>query len=162
MQPDSRILDLLKQDARLSYEQIALRLDLSVELVTEHIAWYESHNVIRGYSALIDEDNLPERSVRAVIEVSVEPERDTGFDRVARALARFSEVSDVILISGNYDLLLLVQGETLHQVADFVSSKLSPLKGVRSTRTHFLLKKYKESGISFHQEEEYERLKVTP
>lgn len=162
MQPDSRILDLLKQDSRLSFEQIAERLDLTVEAVAEGVAWFERHKVIRGYSALIDDDNLPVQRVRAVIEVSVEPERDSGFDRVARALARFNEVSDVMLISGDYDLLLVVNGDTLQDVANFVASKLSPLKGVQSTRTHFLLKKYKEAGVQFHEEEEYERLAVTP
>ena len=94
--------------------------------------------------------------------MSIEPERDTGFDRIAKNISKFSEVSDVMLVSGNFDLQLIVVGEDLNDIADFVSRKLSTLDGIRSTRTHFMLKKYKESGFQLEDDEEYERLKVTP
>ena len=162
METEKKILKLLQKDARLSSTSLAEMLAISKEEVDSIIKKYEDQNVIRGYYALINEGNLPKRRVRALIEVSVEPERDRGFDRIARNLSKFSEVSDVLLISGNFDLLLIVVGDTLNEVADFVSRKLAPLDGVQSTRTHFILKKYKEAGFQLEDDEEYERLKITP
>lgn len=164
MNPDDRerILDLLRRDARLTAVQIADRLSLASSEVAEYIQQCEREHLIRGYYALLQDDALGHRQARALIEVQVEPERDIGFDRVARSLSRFSNVTDVILVSGSYDLLLIVVGKDLHEIADFVAGKLSPLGGIRSTRTHFMLKKYKESGISLEAEDGNERLSVSP
>ena len=162
MEIEKKVLSLLQKNARLSSASVAEMLAIPTEEVESIIKKYEDQNVIRGYYALINEDNLPTQRVRALIEVSVEPERDSGFDRIARNLSKFSEVSDVLLISGNFDLLLIVVGDSLNEVANFVSKKLAPLDGVHSTRTHFILKKYKEAGFQLEDDEEYERLKITP
>jgi len=158
-----RVLRVLRHEARLSNAQIAERLKLSEEEVARIIAEAERQGVIRGYYASILDEAFSETPVRALIEVAVAPERDVGFDRVARALSRFSEVKDVILSSGNHDLLLTVEGQTLQDVADFVAAKLATHRGVTSTRTHFVLKRYKEAGFQqVEDDEHYERLSVTP
>ena len=106
---------------------------------------------------------LPENAVKAIIEVKIKPERNGGFDRIAKRISKFSKVESLYLMSsGLFDLMIEVRGETLNDVAEFVSSKLAPMEGVVSTSTHFILKKYKESGKMFENEEEHERLKVTP
>jgi len=157
-----KILDLLQKNARIPQREIADRLQLSEEEVTVLIAEMEADRTILGYHALVNQEALDTTAVRAIIEVQVRPERDGGFDRVARQLAKFDEVTDVTLVSGGYDLRLEVVGESLQEVALFVASKLAPLDGVRATATHFLLKKYKEAGFALHEDEDYERLKVTP
>ena len=121
----------------------------------------EKDGVIRGYAAIVT-DQAPgsETRVKALIEVKVTPSRDGGFDRVARRIAKFPEVTDLFLLSGNYDLLLTVEGNSLQQVASFVSDKLATIDGVISTATAFQLKKYKESGMIMQSDEEYERLKI--
>ena len=162
METTEKVLNLLQQDARLSSAAIAEMLAVSEQEVDAIIKKGEDEQIIRGYYALINESNLPKQRVRALIEVSVEPERDKGFDRIARNVSKFPEVSDVLLISGNFDLLLIVVGDSLNEVANFVSTKLAPLEGVQSTRTHFMLKKYKEAGFQLEGDEEYERLKITP
>ena len=126
------------------------------------IAEGESSKAILGYYALVDENTTAGDRVRALIEVSVQPERNTGFDKIARSVSKFDNVTDVVLMSGNYDLLLIVEGDDLQEVANFVASRLSPMDGVRSTRTHFMLKKFKEAGFQYQVDEDHERLSVTP
>jgi len=157
-----QILQVLRQNARLSAEQIAERLDLDVTFVEQVIAESEASQIIRGYYALIHDKGFKQPQVRALIEVHVQPERDVGFDRIARNISRFDEVSDVILVSGGYDLLLTVTGESLQDVADFVASKLATMQGVQSTRTMFMLRKYKEAGFKLEEDDVHERLQVTP
>lgn len=161
-QRNEQILELLRKNARLSAEQIAERLDLDADTVREVIADAEAKQIIRGYYALIHDDGFQRQQVRALIEVHVQPEREVGFDRIAKSLSRFDEVSDVILVSGGYDLLLTVTGESLQDVADFVAGKLATIQGVQSTRTMFMLRKYKEAGFQLEGDEVYERLQVTP
>ena len=161
MENVEKILNLLRENAKLTSTELAERLMIPEEEVASVIERCEKENIIRGYAALINESKLKKQRVRALIEISVEPERDSGFDRVARSLSKFPEVSDVMLVSGNFDLQLIVVGDNLNDVASFVSRKLAPLKGVQSTRTHFMLKKYKESGICMEDDEDYERLKIT-
>ncbi len=156
------ILRLLQKNARISDQEIADRLAVEVGQVSATIQAMQADHTIIGYSTLINEEMLPEPPVRALIEVEVLPERDGGFDRVARMTSKFPEVKAVALLSGSYDLSLEVTGKTLQEVAFFVSSKLSTIPGIRATRTHFLLKKYKQAGFILHEDEEYERLKVTP
>lgn len=157
-----QILALLQQNARLTSTEIADRLALEVEVVEAIIAAAEADRSICGYYTALAEDALSDNRVRAVIEVEVNPERDSGFDSTAKRLAKFPEVTDVLLVSGSYDLQLIVEGENLQDVANFVSSKLAPLQGIRATRTHFMLKKYKEAGFILEDDEDYERLSVTP
>ena len=156
------ILRILGEDGRLTFSQIAERLAVDVQEVAETVSELEKKNVIIGYSAIFNESELPESKVKAVIEVKVRPEREGGFDKIARRLSRFPQVSSLYLMSGGFDLLLEIKGATLQEVAEFVSSKLASMDGVLSTSTHFLLKKYKEAGKLMEEEEQDERLKITP
>ena len=157
-----QLLRLLSQDARMAVSDIAERLDVTEETVSAAIKELEDANEIVGYCALIDESVLPEAAVKAIIEVKIRPERDGGFDRIARRLSKFPQVTSLYLMSGGFDLMVEVRGATLNDVAMFVSSKLAPIDGVLSTATHFLLKKYKEAGKLYQEEESNERLQVTP
>ncbi len=162
MKKKEKILELLRKNARLTALDLSDRLNMDVDEIESIITQCETENIIRGYYTLINEDNYHVKKVRALIEVSIRPERDGGFDRIARNIGRFSEVTDVMLISGNCDLQLIVVGENLNDVANFVAQKLATLDGILSARTHFMLKKYKEAGFQFEDDEDYERLKITP
>ncbi|MFA6930477.1 MAG: Lrp/AsnC family transcriptional regulator [Lentisphaeria bacterium] len=155
------ILALLRRNARISTQEIADRLNSTVETVAALIKEMEEEHLILGYTAIIAQE-AEKNEVRAIIEVQVQPKRDTGFDNIARSLARFPEVIAVHLVSGLYDLRLEVVGNSLQDVASFVASKLSSQDGVKATATHFLLKKYKEAGIELSKDEQHERLKITP
>ena len=155
------ILALLEKNARFTCQEIADRLDTTAATVEKLIKELEDDKLILGYAA-ITSDQANKNQVRAIIEVQVQPERDTGFDNVAQKIAHFPEVSAVYLVSGSYDLRLEITGNSLQEVASFVATKLSSQDGVKSTATSFLLKKYKEAGIEFTQEEKHEHLKVTP
>ncbi|MBQ4336954.1 MAG: Lrp/AsnC family transcriptional regulator [Lentisphaeria bacterium] len=159
---EKKILRLLQDDCRLSAQEIAERIGAEEALVKDMIRKMEADQVILGYAAVVADDRLPDAKVRALIEVKVKPQRDGGFDEVARRIARFPEVVRLYLVSGGYDLLLEVEGDSLQTVAGFVSARLATIDGVLSTATSFQLKKYKESGKIMSQEDEYERLPVTP
>lgn len=156
------LLRLLAENARRPLEDMAERLDTTPEKVAAAIAELEEANEIVGYCALIDESVFPEAAVKAIIEIKIRPEREGGFDRIARRLSKFPQVSSLYLMSGGFDLMAEVRGATLNDVAMFVSSKLATIDGVLSTATHFLLKKYKEAGKLYDEEETNERLQVTP
>jgi DNA-binding Lrp family transcriptional regulator len=156
------LLRILKKNAREKAEDIARMLNQTVDAVKAKIAEYEKAGVIRGYQAIVDEDQLDLDLVNAVIEVKVTPEREGGFNRVATRIARFPEVQSVYLMSGAYDLLLFVAGRDLKQVALFVSEKLATLEGVISTATHFMLKTYKHHGVLMETSHEDDRLQVSP
>ena len=159
---ESNILRLLRDNARILTSEIADRLDITESRVLEIIKKLEDDKVIQGYHAIVDESILNKHIVKALIQVSIRPEREGGFDRIAKRLSKFPEVTSLYLVSGGFDLQVVVEGETLNEVASFVSSKLATIDGVNSTETHFLLKKYKESGQILYSEDEYERLKVSP
>ena len=156
------LLRILQTNALESREDIARMLGLPVAEVSRRIADYEKRGVIRGYQAILNEDKLELDKVTAVIEVKVTPQREGGFDTIAERIGRFPEVNSAYLMSGTYDLLLFVEGRTLREVAAFVSERLSPLEGVLSTSTHFMLKTYKRFGVLMHQPSSDERLTVTP
>ena len=156
------ILSALAKDAKTTAADLAEQLGATEQEVAAEIAELENRNIIRGYHAIINEDNLHDKPVKAIIEVRVRPEREGGFDRIARRLSNFPQVTALYLMSGGYDLMLEVRGADLNEVASFVSSKLATIDGVLSTGTHFLLKKYKESGIMLLEEERDERLKIVP
>ena len=151
-------LALLKRDARIPVQEIADRLAVPAQEVTKAIAELESPGRILGYTALTGEE---ESQTRAIIEVQIQPERDSGFDAIAQRICKFDEVVSAYLVSGRYDLHLEVVGNSLQDVAHFVASKLSTQPGVKSCATLFLLKKYKEAGIELQKEEDYERLQVS-
>jgi DNA-binding Lrp family transcriptional regulator len=156
------LLTLLRRNARTSIDDLARELSVGEETVAAEIARLESEGVILGYHALVDAGKIHAGMVTAVIEVRITPERGGGFDRLAARIARFDEVQSCYLMSGAYDLLVVVEGRTLQDVSSFISEKLSTIKGVISTATHFKLKAYKENGVSLRQEEKSERLAVTP
>ncbi|MBE6377832.1 MAG: Lrp/AsnC family transcriptional regulator [Lentisphaerae bacterium] len=156
-----KIISLLRTNARLTAQEIAEILSVETAEVVSAVNEMENAGVIRGYTAIVTDDAPGSESrVKALIEVKVTPSRDGGFDRVARRIAKFPEVTDLSLLSGSYDLLLTVEGASLQQVANFVSDKLATIEGVISTATSFQLKKYKESGMVMQSDEEYERLKI--
>ncbi len=156
------LLKILQTNALESRESMARMLGVPVADVNRRIADYEQKGVIRGYQAILNEDRLDLDKVTAVIEVKVTPQREGGFDTIAERISRFPEVRSAYLMSGSYDLLLFVEGRNLREVAAFVSERLSPLEGVISTSTHFMLKTYKRFGVLMHQESTDERLTVSP
>ena len=156
------LLHLLQHDARASHDDLAAQLGVGVSDVQERIAKYESEGVIVGYHALLDHEKIGDSSVVAVIEVKITPEREGGFDRLAARIAKFEQVRSCHLMSGGYDLLAVVVGRNLREVASFVSEKLSPLEGVIATATHFRLKAYKENGVLLAAESAADRLPVSP
>ncbi len=153
------LLSLLEADARLSDQQIAERLGLSAESVAARRAALEKEGRIVGYRTIVNDD---EEGVSAFIEVRCTPERGGGFDKLARRISRFPEVRHCYLISGGFDLLVMVEARNLLEVARFVSEKLSGADGVISTATHFRLKTYKNNGLLFGEEKAPERLIVAP
>ena len=153
------LLKLLETDARLSDRQIADRLGVSVSEVAAERATLEQEGRIVGYQTIVNHDEV---GVSAFIEVRCTPERGEGFDRLAQRIARFDEVKSCYLMSGGFDLLVLVEAENLQGVARFVSEKLSNLHGILTTATHFRLKTYKLNGLLFHEEQENERISVAP
>jgi len=156
------LLKLLRDDASLTPSQIADRLNLAEAEVETKIKELETNGVILGYRAVINEEKLAVDIVRAVIEVKITPEREGGFDRLATRIARFDEVRSCYLMSGGYDLMVVVEGTDLKAVSAFVSEKLATIQGVISTVTHFMLKPYKEQGVLMGGEFSDEKMVVSP
>ena len=153
------IIDLLQSDARLTAEDIAVMTRRPVEEVRAAIEKLEKDGVILKYTAVINEAKIErEKSeVQAVIEVQRAPERERGFDSLAERIYRFPQVKSLYLMSGGYDLQVVIEGASLQDVAYFVSAKLATLNGVKSTKTHFVLKTYKENGIVYADEKKDSR-----
>ncbi len=156
------LLALLQKDARLSADQLASQLNTTPDAVRAAIAAREADGTILGYQAVMDPEKADDEAVQAVIEVKVTPERGGGFDRIADRIARFDQVVSCWLMSGGYDLGVVVRGHDLREVARFVSEKLSSLEGVISTATHFQLKVYKQDGFLSTVASEGRRLAVSP
>lgn len=159
---ETQVLDLLREDCRLPLEKLAVMLGVSTEEVAETIDSLERRLVILHYAPTINWDLTDRERVEAMIQVSVTPQRDMGFDAVARRIYRFEEVKSVYLMSGGYDLLVLVEAKSLKELALFVSSKLSTLEMVTGTQTSFVLKRYKEEGVIFDGSQSDNRLVVSP
>ena len=156
------ILDLLRQNARLSIEDIAAMTKKNAAEVDAIIKQLEDDGVILKYAAIVnpEKDSEAKGKVRAEIEIQVIPEREHGFDALADRIYRFPQVKSLYLMSGGYDLKVIIEGDTLQEVALFVSRKLSTLEGVRSTKTHFILKTYKENGIVYIERDRDNRVGV--
>lgn len=152
-----QILKILEDDARLTPAQIATMTDSDEVEIKKVIKDYEDEGVIVGYQTLIDWDRTKREFVSAVIELKVQPEQEHGFDAVAEKIYRYPEVQALMLMSGGYDLQVIIEGRTLRDVAHFVASKLSTIDGVISTATHFVLKKYKDHGVIYEAPEIDER-----
>lgn len=155
------LLHLLQEDCRIPLEKLAVMTGATVETVAECIDEMEKSGVILRYAPVINWDKTSRERVEAMVEVRVTPQRDQGFDAIAERIYRFDEVKSVYLMSGAYDLLLLVEAHTLKELAFFVSAKLSTLETVTGTATHFVLKRYKSDGVVFEGKNEDKRLVVT-
>ena len=154
---NTKILKLLEKDARLTPEQISIMLDCKKEDVEKAINSLEQNGTILGYNTVIDWEKTEIESVTAMIEVKLTPQRDRGFDRVAEKIYNYPEVKSVYLMSGAYDLSVLIEGKTMKEVALFVSQKLATIEAVISTATHFVLHKYKDKGVLYETNEIDER-----
>lgn len=157
-----KVLELLKEDARRDAELIATMLDEPVEAVKQAIAEMEENHVIVKYATVVNWSKVDDEKVTALIEVQITPERGRGFEGIAERIYLYPEVKSVYLMSGAYDLLVEIEGKNLKEVASFVSNKLSPIDAVLSTKTFFILKKYKQDGIIFEEHEGDHRLMVSP
>ena len=156
------LLILLRQNARASIEDLAKELSLTPAAITDRLARLEAEGIVLGYQPIVDQEKVQSGSVTAVVEVRITPERGGGFDRLAARISNFDQVQGCYLISGGYDLLVVVEGATLQDIAAFISEKLSTIKGVISTATRFRPKTYKENGVSLTREAKPHRLAVTP
>lgn len=156
------ILEILAEDARTDAEKIAVMTGKTEAEVADAIARLEKERIVLKYPAMVNWDRVREDVVQALIEVRVTPQRDEGFDAIAEKIYRFEEVKSVYLMSGAYDLLVIVEGSNIKQLAIFVGEKLSTLENVLSTATHFVLKKYKQDGVIMEKGAEDNRLQVSP
>jgi len=156
------ILKILENDARITAKQISTMTGIPGDEVAKFIKQAEEDRTILKYKTIINWDKVENERVWALIEVKITPQRDVGFDSIAERIYRFAEARTVYLISGTYDLLILVMGKTMHEIADFVSQKLAPIEGVQGTITHFMLKRYKEDGEIVEGGEEVKRQPVIP
>ena len=156
------IIKLLQQNARLSNEELATMLGITKEEAAKQVADLEAKGVIKGYSAILDEELCEKETVTAIIELKVTPRKDSGFDEIADQIAALEEVDSVFLMAGSYDLSVTIKGPGVKEISLFVRERLSTIDGVLSTTTHFILKKYKEKGIMITEEELDERSMVCP
>ena len=156
-----KILTFIENNSRIELKDLAVMLGSSETEVANEIADMEKEGIICGYHTLIDWDKTSEEKVTALIDVKVTPQRGLGFDKVAERIYNYPEVTSVYLISGGFDFLVMLEGKTMRDVAQFVSDKLSPLDSVLSTATHFILKKYKDHGSIMAHESKDERMLMT-
>ena len=158
----NEIFQILEEDARKSPQRIATMTGIPLAKVKAAIKQAERDRTIIKYKAIVNCDRLGEGHVVALVEVRLVPQRDVGFDAIAERIYRFPEARSVYLMSGTYDLAVLVAGKTMQEVASFVTQKLAPLEGVQGTVTHFLLKRYKEDGEVLEGEERLKRVPYMP
>ena len=152
-----KLLELLEQDCTMSIEQVADEAGMPVEEAKAAIRKYEDERIVLGYQAIIDWDRVRKETVTALIEVNVTPQSIDGFDRIAERIYQYDEVESMYLMSGSFDLAVIISGRTLREVAQFVGERLAPIQGVTGTATHFILKKYKEKHLVFRPQEPEER-----
>ncbi len=157
-----KILAAIDKNSKLSVADLAIMLGITEEEVTNTIKELEDETIICGYPTLINWDKVHCERVTALIEVKVTPQRGLGFDKIAERIYQFNEVQSVYLMSGGFDLTVIIEGKTMREVANFVSEKLAPMDAILSTATHFVLKKYKEHGLPLVQTKHDERMLITP
>ncbi len=160
---EKELVHLLKENARLSSEDLGQMVGLPSSKVQSLIQSWQKDGIILKHTTLFNEEKLESThdTIRALIEVSIRPEKKTGFDAIARRICKHPNVIDHYLISGNYDFLIIVEGKSLQEISSFVSNTLASIENVRSTGTHFILKKYKENGIALGTEEMENRILVS-
>ena len=157
-----QILTFLEKNSKINLQELAVMLGSSEEVIANEVSKMEQEQVICGYHTLIDWEKTSSEKVTALIEVRVTPQRGQGFDSIAERIYKYPEVRAVYLISGGYDLMVILEGKSLKAVSQFVSDKLSTMDSVLSTATHFILKKYKDHGTIFDKKTKDERMLVTP
>ena len=157
MKNPEKLLDLLSQDARLSTAQLAAMTGATEEEVAEAVRHFEKKRTILGYKALVDWDKTDRESVTALIEVKITPQKGMGFDEIARQIYSHHQVESVYLMSGGFDLTVIIKDRTMREVARFVAEQLAPMENVLSTGTHFILKKYKDYGVEYDSSEKDKR-----
>lgn len=143
-----KLLQLLSENSSMTVSQLSMMLGEPEDYITAQIAEYENSGVIRGYQAVVNWDEVPDAGVMAMIELKVTPQLQKGFDEIAEHILAYDEVESVYLMAGSYDLLLTVKGKTIQEVSSFVAKRLAAMNGILSTATHFMLKRYKEKGVS--------------
>ncbi len=156
------LVDLLRENARMTHEQLGVMLGISPEKIAEEMKRLEEDGTIVGYSAIINEEEYDKNCVTAFIELKVSPQAEYGYDEIAQQIAQYPEVDSVFLMSGSFDLSVTIRGTNLREVALFVSDRLAPIEGVLSTTTHFILRRYKEKGAQFTKGCTDERSLVSP
>ena len=154
------VLKALERDARQAPTEIAEATGQSAESVAAVIADADARGLVMSWGARIDWDAAGQPRIRALVEVTVDPQDNTGYNQVARRIARFDEVRTVYFVSGDYDLMVMIEGSTMQDIAEFVSERLAPMPAVRHTTTHVLMKRFKEAGVQLDVEEEVGRQKV--
>ena len=154
---EKNLLKLLEDDARLSTEQLSVMLDTPKNEIEKKLSELEANGTILGYKAMIDWEKTDREYVTAMIVVKLSPQRDRGFDKIAEKIFNYPEVQAVYLMSGAYDLSVLIEGKTMKEVAYFVAQKLAPIESIISTATHFVLHKYKDKGVVYGYSEVDER-----
>ncbi len=159
---EREVLELLRENARYSTEDIARMTDLEEEEVEATIEALESAGVVRGYRAVVDWDELEDERVRAEVELNVKLDRETSYSDIAERLARFPQVRALRLVSGDYDFDMEVEGDSIREVSQFVSEKVAPVPEITQTVTHYVMTSYKESGIEFGDGDDDDRLSVSP
>lgn len=150
----NKLLQLLERDCTLTHEELAAMTGMTAEEVGKAIHQYEQDRILLGYRAVVDWDQTERETVTALIEVKVTPQRGEGFDRIAQRIYQYEEVESVYLMSGAFDLTVIISGRTLKEVAHFVGEKLATIEDVTGTATHFILHKYKENHLIFEKREE--------
>ena len=156
------LLEMLERNARTSTGELASILQKSEYEIEKDIARLEKEKIILSYGALINWEKFGDDTVTAIIEINLTPQREVGFDAIAEKIFRFDEVRTVYLMSGSFDLLVIIEGKSLKDVANFVAKRLSTIEGVTQTRSHFMLKAYKKDGVIMEDDERDRRLVVAP
>ena len=162
MSSHEEVLALLRENARYSVEDIAHQIDAEPEEVEETLAELEDEGVVRGYRAVIDWNNLETERVRAAVELNVTLDRETSYDDVADRLAKFPLVESLHLVSGDYDFMMEVEGDSMREVSQFISDKVAPVPEITQTVTHYVMDSYKEQGIEFGDGHDDDRLSISP
>ena len=157
-----KILTFIEKNSRIDLKELAIVLGVEESAVINELEQMEEEHIICGYHTIIDWDKVGQDKVMAMIEVRVTPQRGMGFDKVAERIYNYPEVNAVYLISGGFDFMVILEGKTLREVAQFVSDKLSPLDSVLSTKTNFILKKYKDHGTVIASKTKDERIQMIP
>ncbi|MFC7166264.1 Lrp/AsnC family transcriptional regulator [Halospeciosus flavus] len=156
------LLELLRENARYEVADLARQLGVDAETVEEHLAALERAGVLRGYTAVVDWRNVDEERVRASVELNVELDRETGYEDIARRIAKYPEVRELRLVSGDYDFAIEVEGESMNEVSQFISEQIAPIPEITQTVTHYVMETYKEAGIDFERADEDDRLTYSP